>query len=40
MSTEHEELSYDSDGIPILTDIVYEDADTAGQPAANVDFYG
>jgi len=34
MSTEHEELSYDSDGIPILTDIVYEDADTAGQPAA------
>lgn len=34
MSTEHEELAFDSDGIPILTDIVYEDADTP-QPAAS-----
>lgn len=32
MTTEHEALAFDSDGIPILTDIVYDD-DTAGQPS-------
>ena len=31
MTTEHEELAFDSDGIPILTEIVYDDDDT-GQP--------
>lgn len=34
MTTEHEELAFDSDGIPILTNIVYDDADT-GQPQDN-----
>ena len=29
MTTEHEQLAFDSDGIPILTDMVYEDDDTA-----------
>ena len=32
MSTEHEELAFDSDGIPILTDIVYEDTAPPGHP--------
>ena len=32
MSTEHEELAFDSDGIPILTDIVYDDDDSSEPP--------
>lgn len=34
MSTEHEQLAFDSDGIPILTDIIYDDTD-AGQPTGH-----
>ena len=29
MSTQDQELAFDSDGIPILTDIVYDDEDTS-----------
>lgn len=32
MSTEDQELAFDSDGIPILTDIVYDDEDTSLPP--------
>jgi hypothetical protein len=34
MTTENEELAFDSDGIPILTDLVHED-DERRQPPAN-----
>ena len=32
MTTENEELAFDSDGIPILTDIVYDNDDTSQPP--------